>query len=100
MLDVTTTSHPDRTIVHVRGEIDAATCDELAAALADAVATNGDVQVDVSGVSFIDSSGLRTLVLAQQRMGQQRRLVVRGPDATFRRLLDITGLDEVFVIAE
>jgi anti-anti-sigma factor len=54
----------------------------------------------VSGVTFIDSSGLRTLVLAQQHLGDERKLKVRGPDATFKRLLSITGLDEVFEIVE
>ena len=75
MLDVTTNKLDDRTVVSVSGEI------------------------DVSGVSFIDSSGLRTLVLAQQHLGE-RKLIVRGPDATFKRLLGITGLDEVFEITD
>ena len=76
MLDVTSNKTGERTVVSVRGEI------------------------DVSGVTFIDSSGLRTLVLAQQHLGDERKLVVRGPDATFKRLLGITGLDEVFEIVE
>ena len=100
MLDVTTTSQADRTIVRVRGEIDAATCDELADALASAIEGAQHVELDVSGVTFIDSSGLRTLVLAQQQLTESRQLVVKGPDATFRRLLDITGLDEVFSVVE
>jgi anti-anti-sigma factor len=99
MLDVTTNKLDDRTVVAVSGEIDAATCDELASALTAATRADGGLEIDVSGVSFIDSSGLRTLVLAQQHLGD-RKLVVRGPDATFKRLLGITGLDEVFEITD
>jgi anti-anti-sigma factor len=100
MLDVSSNKVDGRTVVHVRGEIDAATCDELASALTAATRADGELELDVSGVTFIDSSGLRTLVLAQQQLGDDRKLLVRGPDATFKRLLGITGLDEVFDIAE
>jgi anti-anti-sigma factor len=100
MLDVTSNKTDDRTVVTVRGEIDAATCDELASALTAATRSQQGLEVDVSGVTFIDSSGLRTLVLAQQHLGDDRKLVVRGPDATFKRLLGITGLDEVFEIVD
>ena len=100
MLDVTSNRTDDRTVVSVRGEIDAATCDELASALTAATRSETGLEIDVSGVTFIDSSGLRTLVLAQQHLGDARKLVVRGPDATFKRLLGITGLDEVFEIVD
>jgi len=100
MLDVTSNRTDDHTVVSVRGEIDAATCDELASALTAATRSETGLEIDVSGVTFIDSSGLRTLVLAQQHLGDARKLVVRGPDATFKRLLGITGLDEVFLIVD
>ena len=100
MLDVSSNQVDGRTVVQVRGEIDAATCDELAAALTAATRSDAALELDVSGVTFIDSSGLRTLVLAQQHLGDDRKLVVRGPDATFKRLLAITGLDEVFEIVD
>jgi anti-sigma B factor antagonist len=100
MLDVSSNKVDGRTVVQVRGEIDAATCDELAAALTAATRNDTRLELDVSGVTFIDSSGLRTLVLAQQHLGDDRKLVVRGPDATFKRLLGITGLDAVFEITD
>jgi anti-sigma B factor antagonist len=100
MLDLTTTIEENRTIVRARGEIDAATCDDLSGVLTTAVGSRGDVELDVSGVTFIDSSGLRALVLAQQQLAEGRTLYLRKPDATFRRLLGITGLDELFSVVE
>ena len=99
-LDITTTTEGGRTVARVAGEIDAATCDSLTDALSSAMETDGDVELDVSGVTFIDSSGLRALVLAQQQLSDSRHLVVRGADARFRRLLHITGLDEIFSMVD
>ena len=55
--------------------------------------------VDLSEVSFIDSSGLGALVGAEKEMraaGHELRLVVTQPQIT--RLLTLTGLDQVFTI--
>jgi anti-anti-sigma factor len=100
MLDVTTTTAPQHTLVEVRGEVDAASCNDLAQALDAATEAGRDLVVEVSGVTFIDSSGLRTLLHAHQTLGEGATLQVRGADATFKRLLDITGLDSVFNIVD
>ena len=99
-LDITTSTERGRTIARVSGEIDAATCDSLSDALNEAIEGDGDVELDVSGVTFIDSSGLRALVIAQQQLGDHRHFVVRGADPRFRRLLRITGLDEIFAMVD
>jgi anti-sigma B factor antagonist len=99
LLDISTTRQDDRVVVIVRGEIDAASCDQLATALASSI-DDGPLDIDVSGVGFIDSSGLRTLVQIDQQLGDRRRIRLIGPDPTFRRLLEITGLNELFDIAE
>ncbi len=49
--------------------------------------------LDVRGLRFIDSSGLRVIIGAHKEMiGRDGRLVLRAPTDTTRRLLDITGL--------
>ena len=51
--------------------------------------------LDVDGLRFIDSSGLRVIIGAHREMTTRRgRLVLRSPTDTTRRLLDITGLTE------
>jgi anti-sigma B factor antagonist len=72
------------------GEIDSYTAPDLAERLA----TDPPVEVvDVAGVTFIDSSGLRVLVEAHQsRVASGSRLVLRAPSAAVQRLLEISGL--------
>jgi anti-anti-sigma factor len=85
-------------LVHValRGELDLSTVskveDELKVAEAE---SPGVIVLDLSRLSFLDSTGLRCLVTADQRAREDgRRLVlVRGPDPV-QRVFAITRLDE------
>lgn len=82
----------------VAGEIDAHSCGDLAAALEGV--PEGDLDVDLSAVTFIDSSGLRVLVEQHQRQaGAGRSLRIVRPSRSVRRLLEIAGLDNALVIA-
>ncbi len=78
----------------VAGEIDANTAPELASQL-DPLPGEGDIRVDVSGVEFMDSSGLRVLIDAHQRAEHaDRRLLVVRPSAAVSRVIEITGLHD------
>ena len=80
------------------GEIDAHTSPALAAAIDEA---GPDVVLDLSGVEFVDSSGLRVLIDAHQRLadaGGGLRLVALSEPV--RRLLEISGVTGYLGIAE
>jgi anti-anti-sigma factor len=95
-LDVTTEQHPGQTRVILAGELDIASSEELEKQLA---ATETDspatLVLDLRRVEFIDSTGLRALIAADERArSEDRRLVVvRGPGAV-ERLLTVTQLDQ------
>jgi len=79
----------DGTLVLV-GEIDSHTAPALGERLSGAPE---NLVVDLAGVSFIDSSGLRILVEAHQlRSGADASLTLRSPSAAVQRLLEISGL--------
>lgn len=72
---------------------------QLAADGADHKPSPGDVVLDMAGVFFIDSSGLRSLLSATRRAGERGgKVVLRsvGPEVT--RLLEITGTLDHFDI--
>ena len=59
--------------------------------------------LDLSGVTFIDSSGLGVLVGVLKRIeeeGDDGGLEIRGLAGPARKVFEITGLHEVFVITE
>jgi anti-sigma B factor antagonist len=75
------------------GEIDGASTADLSARLDPLPGLDGDIQIDLSGVGFIDSTGLRVLIDAHQRAQKcGRRVVMTRPSVPVRRLFDISGL--------
>ena len=74
-------------VVAVAGELDAATAGQLTRRLSAPPAVR---VIDLSGVTFIDASGLRVLVDACDRAASRCRL--RAPSRPVVRLCEITGL--------
>lgn len=80
--------------LHVAGEVDAHSAPELADQLAARIGAD-DVDVDLSAVDFMDSSGLRVVIEAHQRaLEAGSRLVVHSPSTSVRKIIEITGLSE------
>ncbi|MFE7645326.1 STAS domain-containing protein [Streptomyces phaeoluteigriseus] len=84
-------------VVAVQGEIDHAVKDMLSEAL---LPCDGPVPlrtvVDLSGVTFMDSSGINVFVAAHQAANDdQGWLRIAGAQESVLRLLEIVGLDEV-----
>lgn len=87
-------------VITLIGEIDIATAASLDSALT-GVASK-DLVVDLQGVSFMDSTGLHSLLKAKNRIhanGGQTRLVL-GKAVHIRRLLDAAGLLDQFLIQD
>jgi anti-anti-sigma factor len=81
-----------RTVVTVRGELDLATADRLWVELEPLLVPRSLVVLDGSGISFLDSSGLRVLLQAGKRAatdGAIFRLV--APQPAVQRVLELAG---------
>jgi anti-anti-sigma factor len=88
----------DRARVVVGGEVDAATAGQIETALNDAIDDGVQtIDVDLGNVGFIDSSGLRALIVCRQRAHDSGRTfqVVATTNAV-DRLFELTGLAESF----
>jgi anti-sigma B factor antagonist len=101
-MTTTVVSNPPSAAVVLDGQMDIATCPAIRRFLMAAI-SGGDVHlaVDVSGVAFIDASGIGVLVAAANRARQAGGgLTLLAPSPQVRRLLDILRLDAVLPIAE
>jgi anti-sigma B factor antagonist len=98
--DVRISHRPGTRVLEVRGEIDVASSPQLHSSISELIEAEPEiVVVDLSGVSFIDSTGLGVLVSAETQVreaGKSLRLVVTQPQ--IMKLLELTGLDEVFTV--
>jgi anti-sigma B factor antagonist len=80
-------------IVTVIGELDVSTAPRLKQTFEQALANEGDVELDLRGCGFVDSSGIATLVWAAVWMKERdRRLHLRGARERVRRILDLAGI--------
>jgi anti-sigma B factor antagonist len=83
-----------RTVIEVTGEFD----ESLAATFKQAAEDgDGDVVVELGGVTYADSSALRCLVKARQSLAERgHQLRVGSRSEPVARLFDITGLSNEF----
>lgn len=103
MAEFVSTQHDnDLCSVTAAGEVDIATVEEFLDVVRSALDTGASaVELDLSGVTFIDSSGLGALVrLRSEAVGRDVRLELTKVPAKVSRILELTGLAGVFLDPE
>ena len=93
---MTTSDDALETTVRLTGDLDMESAgDVLATILASGSAAT--VVADLSGIEFLDSSGLRVLMEARSVLeANGRTLVIVNPAGPVRRVLQVTGMGEQF----
>ena len=88
--------------VALSGEFDLAGAGAFEAEMLRVEATDaGAIVVDLGGLAFIDSTGLRLLLAAHERSAaDSRRLVLRRGSAKVQRVFAITGLEGLLPFAD
>jgi anti-anti-sigma factor len=85
--------------VTVAGDVDLAAADTLWSVLDEHVHEGSHVVVDCSGVAFLDSMGLRTLIRAQHKAAASgARLTLAAPSEAVLRVLHLAGVADLFVL--
>ena len=86
-----------RITIKLGGELDSATADEVTSRF-EQVAADGatkEVVLDLSGISFIDSTGMRTIILIERSASERGvALSIVPPPQELTDLLAVTGLAE------
>jgi anti-anti-sigma factor len=82
------------------GEVDASSAHVVEDALSPALDPRcARLVVDLADVTFMDSSGLRVLVVARNALdGRGAEMVIAGVNDQLRRLFEISGLISVFTL--
>jgi anti-sigma B factor antagonist len=86
-------------VVFAVGEIDLATSPILREALVEAVESRRHLIVDLSAVTFLDSTGLGVLIRTQKRIATTRKsMSLVGPNGLVAKVLRITRVDEAIPV--
>jgi anti-sigma B factor antagonist len=85
-------------VVRAEGEVDLDNAEQLATALRSAASEPGDPLVlDLLGVPFMDSSGLKTLLVASGELGDRLALAV-SPGSPVVTLLELAEVRDRFAV--
>jgi anti-sigma B factor antagonist/stage II sporulation protein AA (anti-sigma F factor antagonist) len=102
-MDVGAQSYSNVIVVAPRGRVDHQSADQLGAAMAPHVArcerAACKLVLDLSGVDYMSSAGLRILmVAAKQARAQGGTMVVSGLGETLREIFQISRFDRIFTV--
>ncbi|MCX7552614.1 STAS domain-containing protein [Marinicella sp. S1101] len=89
----------DLTVIYVNGEVDLSNSAEVRKTILAALKTTPEVKVDLSGVEYIDSSGIAAMVEGLQFANSNgRSFSLTQPSAQVKSIMELARLDQVFTI--
>ena len=88
-------------VLSVSGEVDVATAPSLSDRFDQLIAAgHAHIAVDLAGVEFMDSTGLRVLVTAARALMPEGRLAVVAARPNVLKIFHLTSLGEVMALCE
>lgn len=83
----------ERDTVRLHGELDLAPAEAFEAAFREHLDGQHSLVFDLSELTFIDSTGVRTLIRIAEAAAP-RSIVMRSPQASVRRIFDLTRFEQ------
>jgi anti-sigma B factor antagonist len=99
-LIITVDNLEDIVKIHIKGEIDILSSQELKKKLYDLIdSVEVDIEVDFNELDYIDSTGLGIFIGALKRIKQKNRnIYIINLKDNIKKLFLITGLDKLFIL--
>jgi anti-sigma B factor antagonist len=98
-LDLSTLVVDDRAVVSVGGEVDLDTAAQLGDHALEALRASPHLLLDLTRVTFMDSTGLKVLLSIQRRADLAGgSFALAGAASPVRKILALTGLDQTFAV--
>ena len=84
--------------IAVEGRIDTVTSPYLEKTILDNISEVEDMTIDLKGVDYISSAGLRVLLSTQKIMDKQGKLLICGVGENVMEIFEVTGFVDIFDI--
>jgi len=100
-MQVTRRMVEDVTVVSLTGDLDARTAPAVQQELSELIPDGVLVLLDLGGVGYVSSAGLRMMLIAYRRAQQSgTTIALVGVSETLRKILSATGFLRFFTVAE
>ncbi|MBQ1659693.1 MAG: STAS domain-containing protein [Clostridia bacterium] len=93
-MNITTKKEENVCTLIIEGRIDTITAPELDKVFRENADGSDKMIFDMTGVDYISSAGIRTLVAAHRKMSGKSGLILRNPDSPVLSILKMTGIDK------
>ncbi len=80
------------------GRLDTVTAPELEAELGEKLEGVRELTLDMTGLQYISSAGLRVLLAAQKRMNRQGQMRLTGVGEAVMEVFEVTGFADILTI--
>ena len=100
-MEISVKENDSATVIHIVGDIDLYSSPKVRQAILNCVKSDqqGKILVDMSGVAYIDSSGVASLIEGLQLSNQKKRqFMIFGLTQRARAVIELARLDKVFKI--
>ena len=84
--------------VKLSGRLDTTTAPELESVLKDSLDGVSALTIDMAGLEYISSAGLRVLLSAQKIMNRQGEMKLVHVNETILEVFEVTGFSEILTI--
>ena len=88
----------EMTMIEIEGRLDTITAPALEKTITDDIAGTVDLVLDMKGVEYISSAGLRVLLGAQKKMQKIGSMKLTGVCEEVMEVLEMTGFADILVI--
>ena len=88
----------DETVIEVVGRLDTITAPALDKTINEDIGDTQNLVLDVKGMEYISSAGLRVLLAAQKKMQKNGSMKVTGVCEDVMKVFDMTGFADILVI--
>ena len=93
-MTVTTDNNDKICTMTIEGRIDSLTSAELSQAIAEQIPFCNKLILDLSGVNYVSSAGIRVIVAAHREMASKEGLVLRGLSSSVKTIISLTGFQK------
>ncbi len=92
------TQEGEKLIVELEGRLDTTTAPQLDAEFKQSLAGVKDLVIDMAGLAYISSAGLRVLLSAQKVMNTQGAMKIKNANEEIQEIFEVTGFVDILTI--